>query len=100
MLGPLGSIQKRVGVLLTSVHAVVNTLNGELKSFVDEDANVLYGNPSGDAQLTDKELAKIISIFLLVGFFLQSCWASTCTNSIYSIFHRSMSSSKTSAGLL
>ncbi|KAF8596850.1 hypothetical protein BDV93DRAFT_610644 [Ceratobasidium sp. AG-I] len=65
MLLPLGSIEKTVGPLLGSVHSVVQALSDDMKSFVGANADTLYGNPSGSGQLTDAELAKSMSVFLL-----------------------------------
>lgn len=66
MLLPLGSIEKGVGSPLVAVHEVVQGLSEDIKSFVGADADALYRNPSGSGQITDGELAKPISVFLLV----------------------------------
>lgn len=66
MLAPLGSIEKKVGSGLTSVDAVVNTLSTDMKSFIGADDATIYRNPSGADQLTDTEMAKIISNCLVV----------------------------------
>jgi hypothetical protein len=66
MLAPLGSIEKQVGLGLTSVDAVVETLSTDMKSFIGADDATLYHNPSGSVQLTDTEMAKIISSCLVV----------------------------------
>ncbi|CAE6485832.1 unnamed protein product [Rhizoctonia solani] len=65
MVGPLGSIEKKVGTLMWEVHDGVDALNVEINLFVGAGRDVVYGNPSGGAQLTDMELAKIISTYLL-----------------------------------
>ncbi|KAG8713425.1 hypothetical protein FRC11_012215, partial [Ceratobasidium sp. 423] len=65
MVGPLGSIEKKVGTLMGQVHEGVNSLDAAMKSFVGADPSVVYGNPSGGTQLTDTELAKIVSTYLL-----------------------------------
>ncbi|KAH7326788.1 hypothetical protein B0J17DRAFT_680675 [Rhizoctonia solani] len=66
MVGPLGSIEKKVSTLMGQVHEGVDALNVEMKSFIGGGASEVYGNPSGGAQLTDTELAKIVSTYLLV----------------------------------
>ncbi|QRW16802.1 hypothetical protein RhiXN_04804 [Rhizoctonia solani] len=63
--GPLGSIEKKVGTLMGEVHEGVNALNKDMKSFIGADQSTVYGNPSGGAQLTGTELAKIVSTYLL-----------------------------------
>ncbi|KEP47034.1 hypothetical protein V565_170620 [Rhizoctonia solani 123E] len=65
MAGPLGSIERKVGTLMGQVHEGVDALNQEMNSFTSADPNVLYGNPSGGAQLTEQELAKLVSTYLL-----------------------------------
>ncbi|KAJ1306483.1 hypothetical protein OPQ81_007486 [Rhizoctonia solani] len=65
MVGPLGSIEKKVGRLMGELHEGVKALDQDMKSFVGVDRSVVYGNPSGGAQLTDTELAKIVSTYLL-----------------------------------
>jgi len=65
MLLPLGSIEKGVGSPLLAVHGVVQALSEDIKSFVGADADALYRDPAGSGQLTDSELAKPISVFLL-----------------------------------
>lgn len=69
MAGPMGSIERKASKLMTNVHGVVNALTTEMGSFSKADATTLYRNPSGDSPLTDADLAKIISTFLLVGLF-------------------------------
>ena len=66
MLLPIGSIEPAVGPLLASVHGVVKALNEDMQSFIGADAETLYRNPSGAGQLTDTELAKSMSVLLLV----------------------------------
>ncbi|KAF8705165.1 hypothetical protein RHS03_05660, partial [Rhizoctonia solani] len=65
LTGPLGSIEKKVGTLMGEVHEGVNALNKDMKSFIGADQSTVYGNPSGGAQLTGTELAKIVSTYLL-----------------------------------
>ncbi|CCO33731.1 hypothetical protein RSOLAG1IB_07711 [Rhizoctonia solani AG-1 IB] len=65
MRGPIGSIEKKVGTLMVQVHEIVSTLNGQIKLLIGADQSVVYGNPSGGAQYTDTELAKIVSTYLL-----------------------------------
>ncbi|CAE6479923.1 unnamed protein product [Rhizoctonia solani] len=65
MVGPLGSIEKKVGTLMGQVHEGVDALNVEMKTFVGAERSVVYGNPSGGAQLTEQELAKTVCTYLL-----------------------------------
>ncbi|QRV88509.1 hypothetical protein RhiJN_16527 [Ceratobasidium sp. AG-Ba] len=65
MQGPLGSIEKTVGVHLDSVDTVVHALEGNLASFVGDKPEVLYENADGTGQVTDAEFAKYFSTFFL-----------------------------------
>ncbi|QRV73707.1 hypothetical protein RhiJN_01721 [Ceratobasidium sp. AG-Ba] len=65
MQGPLGSIEKTVGVHLTSVDTVVHALEGNLASFIGDKPEVLYENADGTGQVTDAEFAKYFSTFFL-----------------------------------
>ncbi|CAE6473940.1 hypothetical protein ACGC1H_003874 [Rhizoctonia solani] len=65
MVGPLGSIEKKVGTLMGDVHSGVDALNQEMQSFIGAEPNVVFGNPSGGAQFTEQELAKLVSTYLL-----------------------------------
>ncbi|CAE6510326.1 unnamed protein product [Rhizoctonia solani] len=65
MAGPLGSIERKVGTLMGQVHEGVDALNQEMNSFTGAEPSVVYGNPSGGAQLTEQELAKLVSTYLL-----------------------------------
>ncbi|KAJ1306490.1 hypothetical protein OPQ81_007493 [Rhizoctonia solani] len=64
MVGPMGSIEKQVGKMMTEVHTEVNQLNEGIRSFIGAEPSVVYGNPGGGAQLTNDELAKIIYTLL------------------------------------
>ncbi|CAE7133245.1 unnamed protein product [Rhizoctonia solani] len=65
MVGPLGSIEKKVGTLMWDVHSGVDALNQEMMSFINAEPSVVYGDPSGGAPLSDKDLAKLFSTYLL-----------------------------------
>ncbi|KAG9122527.1 hypothetical protein FRC07_001055 [Ceratobasidium sp. 392] len=65
MQGPLGSIEKEVGEHLVSVHEVMQDLDTDMKQFIGDEDKVLYMNPEGTGQLTEDEMAKLISKCLL-----------------------------------
>jgi hypothetical protein len=69
MIGPIGSIEKTVGARLTSVSGVVHTLEADMNSLVGADDEAIYRNPEGTGQSTNDELAKSISVLLLVSRF-------------------------------
>ncbi|KDN47020.1 hypothetical protein RSAG8_03797, partial [Rhizoctonia solani AG-8 WAC10335] len=47
------------------VHRGVDALNQEINSFIGAEPSVVYGNPAGGVQLTEQELAKLVSTYLL-----------------------------------
>ncbi|KAG8711842.1 hypothetical protein FRC11_001675 [Ceratobasidium sp. 423] len=64
MAGPIGSIEKQVGTMMTEVHTEVSQLNTGIRSFIGAKPSEVYGNPTGGAQLTNDELVKIVHTFL------------------------------------
>ncbi|CAE6474805.1 unnamed protein product, partial [Rhizoctonia solani] len=60
MTGPIGSIEKKIGELMTEVHTQVSQLNVGIRSFIGAEPSVVYGNPTGGTQLTTDGLTKIV----------------------------------------
>jgi hypothetical protein len=67
--GPPSTIELMVPVILTGLSDDVRLLVTGMNSLVEVDNEALYRNTEGTGQLTDAELAKLISAYLQVKHF-------------------------------